>query len=519
MPQQQQDKQQQPHKQPQQQHAQEPPRQRPSIMLLVAEHPSAGGIYLSNLLCMPRLTLLWHWLTGEWRTALGLAVGRPDATSGSSSSSSRAMGGTAEGDESAGDAAAEAAAGSGAAVDGGISSSGGAGGSELQEGWQAVDGDLGLLRALQQKIEAAVPTKPAAANTTAVESAHNSSSSGPQDPQQQRQQQQQHQGQSAPSGLVRLFSPPFGGSDWDWTRFWGGWLAAPGVLVALQVVQSSSHEPWFVLYVAWLGLLRLCAEAYALYVALFTDLSSAEQLDKLVVSHAVPAGVHLVLAALQAMFAPLMPRLVLVTLFWMRCLAVPLLNLWAIYSSWQPDGQQGDRSPERRRRRRHHHHRSSQQLALLQTGGGASGGGGEDPSSAGGGIAGAAAGTGAAEAAAAGARQPAAPNGTSNQIFYAQPLPPGVWQDRGAAAAAAVVGVAALGQLPQQQQPSSSSSASRPVHWPPPLPIPRDLDDLADAPEAFRCVPCCAVLCCAVLRCAALCCAVLCCAVLCCAVL
>lgn len=33
---------------------------------------------------------------------------------------------------------------------------------------------------------------------------------------------------------------------------------------------------------------------------------------------------------------------------------------------------------------------------------------------------------------------------------------------------------------------SASAPSSRPVHWPPPLFIPSDLDDLMDAPEAFR---------------------------------
>lgn len=57
-----------------------------------------------------------------------------------------------------------------------------------------------------------------------------------------------------PTGAVaRLVSPPFGGSDWEWVRFWAGWLVAPGVLVALQVVETCSQEPWFVIYVAWLG--------------------------------------------------------------------------------------------------------------------------------------------------------------------------------------------------------------------------------------------------------------------------
>lgn len=61
------------------------------------------------------------------------------------------------------------------------------------------------------------------------------------------------QQQRAAGAVGRLVSPPFGGSDWDWLRFWLGWLVAPGVLVALQVVGSSSHEPWFVVHVAWLG--------------------------------------------------------------------------------------------------------------------------------------------------------------------------------------------------------------------------------------------------------------------------
>jgi hypothetical protein len=53
--------------------------------------------------------------------------------------------------------------------------------------------------------------------------------------------------------VERLVSPPFGGSDLEWAAFWGGWLWAPGVLVALQVVTSCAQEPWFVVYVAWMG--------------------------------------------------------------------------------------------------------------------------------------------------------------------------------------------------------------------------------------------------------------------------
>jgi hypothetical protein len=110
--------------QQQQQQQQQPPRRRPTIMTLVAEHPSAGGIYLSNLLCMPRLTLMWHWLTGEWRSALA-AVG---SGRGSSSSASSSSGSDDEGPEAAGEEAAAAPAAAG------------------EEGWDAVRDELSMLQ-------------------------------------------------------------------------------------------------------------------------------------------------------------------------------------------------------------------------------------------------------------------------------------------------------------------------------------------------------------------------------------
>ncbi|KAI8472927.1 MAG: hypothetical protein J3K34DRAFT_519304 [Monoraphidium minutum] len=395
---------------------------RPSVARLAAEHPSAGGIYLSNLLCMPRLTLLWQWLTGEWRSVQA-AVG--------------------------GGAAGVAEGGAGAAADG---------------QHYAARAELSLLKAVQHLLASGYPhpnghTPPHVAGGAAAAPGE---PAPPPQPQQQQQQQQQQQGQKQqpsgrePGAVSRLVSPPFGGSDWEWLRFWMGWLAAPGVLVALQVAESSGHEPWFVVHVAWLGLLRLAAEGYALYVAAFTDLSSAEQLDKLVVSHAVPSAVHLVLAALQAMFAPLMPRPLLLGLFWLRCLVAPLLNLWAVYSSWLPEGGAGDRGAlERRRRRRY----QRQQLLAQQHAAAALGGAGAPSDEA----------AAAATAIAAVARQEALQHG---------------WQPPPAQPHAAELGAAAAGAGAAA---AAAAPVSRPVHWPPPLFIPRELDDLPDAPEAFRC--------------------------------
>ncbi|GBF99252.1 hypothetical protein Rsub_11777 [Raphidocelis subcapitata] len=386
----------------------QPQAPRPSVAALAADNPSAGGIYLNNLLCMPRLTLLWHWLTGEWRSALA------------------------------------AASGGGSSGGGGDAVGGGGGADGPHEGWEAVQSELSMLQTLQ-RLASSPPAGPASA-------APRNASSG---------------------GVARIVSPPFGGGQWEWARFWAFLVAAPGVLVALQVAEACPHEPWFVVHVAWLGFLRAFAEAHALYVALFTDLSSAEQLDRLVLSHVVPAVIHLVLAALQAMFAPLMPHALLVGLFWLRCVVVPALDLYAIHTSWLPDWAGGsERGSMDRRRRRHRHHQNlrphqAQALqAALATGGGApqqarpAGGGGSD----GGGAAAPALQPAGAAASGGGALAASGGGGAGGGGGGAAPL------------AAAGAGPAA-----------AAVSSSRPVHWPPPLPIPRELDDAPDAPEAFRC--------------------------------
>jgi hypothetical protein len=217
----------------QQQPQQHPSRHHPSVAAMVAEHPSAAGIYLSNLLCTPRLTLLWHWLTGEWRSALAAAVG---------SGGGRLRGG-----------------------------GGGGGGGDQDaghEGWRAVHPELAMLKVgagwvagqgrnhLWSVMAISKCSRRASLNTlccaapVAQTLQHLAAHAGP-----------VTNGAAAPPpkaaaaapSVTRLVSPPFGGSDWEWLRFWVGWLAAPGVLVALQVVGTSSHEPWFVVHVAWLG--------------------------------------------------------------------------------------------------------------------------------------------------------------------------------------------------------------------------------------------------------------------------
>jgi hypothetical protein len=276
--------QQQGQQQQEQQHAEEQgqqpvqPERRPSIALLANEHPSAGGIYLSNLLCMPRLTLLWQWLTGEWRGVLvgGAAAGERPGRSGGAAE--------AVGDEP------------GARPD-------------VHRGWRAVRAEVLMLKvgslgrrslpALPDARRASLPlgcswpargvpcfTPPsnlpwdrflflaltqqavqrlaasgnpqtngkqqpgvAPASAAVAGSAGPHPSNPPEAPASAGGQPQQR----TAGAVARLVSPPFGGTDWDWLRFWLGWLVAPGVLVALQVVETSSHEPWFVVHVAWLG--------------------------------------------------------------------------------------------------------------------------------------------------------------------------------------------------------------------------------------------------------------------------
>lgn len=110
-----------------------------------------------------------------------------------------------------------------------------------------------------------------------------------------------------------------------------------------------------------------------MHTAFFTGLTPIEQLDKLIVSHLVPAAIHVVLAALQTMFAPLTPRAVLLALFWARCLLVPLLSVWAVFTAWRPEGEEawregggssGGGSWERQQRRRQQ--RYQRQLRMEQ---------------------------------------------------------------------------------------------------------------------------------------------------------
>ncbi|EIE23090.1 U-box-domain-containing protein [Coccomyxa subellipsoidea C-169] len=128
--------------------------------------------------------------------------------------------------------------------------------------------------------------------------------------------------------------------------FWLDTLFAPGLQVAFYMSLFYKRHPVALLYVGVVGLCRTAAEGHALLM-LFThpDMTAGEAFSSFICSHLMTPAMNAALAILQVALAPVLPGRVAWLLFWIRCVPLPLLTLWADFAAWVPSSADDGAEP------------------------------------------------------------------------------------------------------------------------------------------------------------------------------
>ncbi|BDA50047.1 probable E3 ubiquitin-protein ligase LubX at C-terminar half [Coccomyxa sp. Obi] len=119
--------------------------------------------------------------------------------------------------------------------------------------------------------------------------------------------------------------------------FWLQAIFAPGLQVAFYMSLFYKRHPMALVYVGLVGLFRTAAEGHALLM-LFThpDMTAGEAFSSFICSHLMTPAMNAALAILQVALAPILPGRLAWLLFWIRCVPLPLLTLWADFAAWVP---------------------------------------------------------------------------------------------------------------------------------------------------------------------------------------
>ncbi|CAL8465399.1 g4935 [Coccomyxa elongata] len=119
--------------------------------------------------------------------------------------------------------------------------------------------------------------------------------------------------------------------------FWLQTFFAPGLQVAFYMSLFYKRHPMALVYVGLIGLFRTAAEGHALLM-LFThpDMTAGEAFSSFICSHLMTPAMNAALAILQVALAPILPGRLAWLLFWIRCVPLPLLTLWADFAAWVP---------------------------------------------------------------------------------------------------------------------------------------------------------------------------------------
>ncbi|CAL5222071.1 g4373 [Coccomyxa viridis] len=169
-----------------------------------------------------------------------------------------------------------------------------------------------------------------------------------------RQGSVQGWGKASADGTAQQWSfwKPFGGlpvasfMGQSWI-FWGMTAFLPGIQLFLYMALFFRRHPVAVLYCGVVGVLRTLSEGHAMY-QLFThpDMTAAEAFSSAICSHLMTPAINAALAVLQVGLSPVLPSGVCRLLFWLRCVPLPLLTLWADFAAWVPTSEEELRNIE-----------------------------------------------------------------------------------------------------------------------------------------------------------------------------